>query len=76
MAACAKAGKVASVVSNNSADAVRAYLSDLGHLDSVAPVIGRAFARPDLMKPNPAPLLSALTELDSPADRVVLIGTR
>jgi len=62
------------VVSNNSAGAIEAYLATHDLAGCAGPVIGRAYADPSQMKPNPAPILDAVQALGaSPAD-CVLIG--
>ena len=63
-----------SVVSNNSADAVSEYLAAHRLAGYVSPVIGRAYADPARMKPNPEPILQAVRAIGEPADRCVLIG--
>ena len=71
---CAESGRKVGFVSNNSADAIERYLqaNDLARHTSV--VVGRAYANPTLMKPNPVPVQRALTALSlQPAD-VLLIG--
>ena len=69
-----EAGKSIAIVSNNSAGAIYAYLSRQRLTRYKLPVSGRAYARPDLMKPNPEPILVAAKLANaSPAD-CVLIG--
>ena len=69
-----EAGKSIAVVSNNSAGAIQAYLSRQRLTRYKLPISGRAFARPDLMKPSPEPILAAAKLANaSPAD-CVLIG--
>jgi HAD superfamily hydrolase (TIGR01509 family) len=72
--AAREAGKGLAIVSNNSAGAVASYLARY-RLDIYGfPVTGRTFARPDLMKPNPEPILRAAKSVGvAPAD-CVLIG--
>jgi HAD superfamily hydrolase (TIGR01549 family) len=48
------------VVSNNSTEAIEAYLAAHDLSTSVAGIVGRAIARPDLMKPHPWSLTMAL----------------
>lgn len=67
-------GRRVAVVSNNSAPAVTAYLTAHRLNRYVHPIIGRTYAAPDQMKPNPAPLLAAADELDSKPRDCVLIG--
>lgn len=62
------------IVSNNSAPAILKYLERHQLDDYVLGIVGRAFAEPDLMKPNPAPILRAVRSFGvAPAD-CVLIG--
>jgi HAD superfamily hydrolase (TIGR01509 family) len=68
------AGLPVAVVSNNSAAAVDAYLSMHGLSQHVSVVIGRPYGRPDLMKPNPAPILDAVHALGASPAASVLIG--
>ncbi|MDG4828394.1 HAD-IA family hydrolase [Solwaraspora sp. WMMD1047] len=67
-------GRRVAIVSNNSAEAVRAYL--LAHrLDGyLHPIIGRAYADPAQMKPNPAPVLAAVAELHADPGTCLMIG--
>ncbi|WP_422773114.1 HAD family hydrolase [Plantactinospora sp. WMMC1484] len=67
-------GRRVAVVSNNSADAVHAYLTGRRLTSYVHPVIGRAHANPDRMKPNPAPVLDAVRELHADPRDCVLVG--
>ena len=62
------------VVSNNSAGAVTAYLTAHRLTGHVAPVIGRAYAEPERMKPNPEPISRAVRMLDVSPARCVLVG--
>ncbi|WP_166381549.1 HAD hydrolase-like protein [Catellatospora methionotrophica] len=41
---------------------------------AVGPIVGRARARPDLMKPHPWSVMSALDKLGEPASAAVLVG--
>ncbi|WBB78616.1 HAD family phosphatase [Micromonospora sp. WMMD882] len=72
--AARQAGVPVAVVSNNSAGAVKAYLTSHRLAAYVSPVIGRAYADPDRMKPNPEPILQAVRALNNAASRCVLIG--
>jgi phosphoglycolate phosphatase-like HAD superfamily hydrolase len=38
------------------------------------PIVGRAYAQPELMKPDPHPIRLALDELGVPAEAVLLVG--
>jgi beta-phosphoglucomutase-like phosphatase (HAD superfamily) len=61
------------VVSNNSEEAINAYLSTHGLDQYVAVVIGRPYAQPDRMKPSPESLLRAATALGvAPADGIFI----
>lgn len=74
IAACHESGRPIVIVSNNDADAIGDYL-DRHHLTHyIQDVVGRAYARPDLMKPHPAPVDTALDILQAPAHAAVLIG--
>ncbi|MBC9002142.1 HAD family hydrolase [Micromonospora aurantiaca (nom. illeg.)] len=72
--AARQAGMPVAAVSNNSAGAVTAYLTAHRLAEHVSPVVGRAYAEPDRMKPNPEPILQAVRSLGEPAARCVLIG--
>lgn len=72
--AARQAGLPIAVVSNNSAGAVTAYLVRQRLDGHVAHVIGRAYAEPTRMKPNPDPILRAAEALAVPPGRSVLIG--
>lgn len=71
---CLSRGLPVGIVSNNSADAVRAFLKAHGLSGAVAPVVGRAYRHPDLMKPNTWPIRTALTMAGKPAQSAVFIG--
>jgi HAD superfamily hydrolase (TIGR01549 family) len=62
------------VVSNNWAGAVTAYLSARRLASYMSPVVGRAYAEPGRMKPNPEPILHAVRALGLSPDRTVLVG--
>ncbi|NBE82166.1 HAD family hydrolase [Micromonospora rubida] len=62
------------VVSNNSAGAVSAYLTAHRLAAYVSLVVGRAYALPDRMKPNPEPILQAMRTVGEPPSRCVLVG--
>jgi beta-phosphoglucomutase-like phosphatase (HAD superfamily) len=40
----------------------------------VSPVVGRAYAEPNRMKPNPEPIWQAVRAIGKPAMRCVLVG--
>lgn len=71
--ACLSRGTRAGIVSNNSADAIKVFL-DEHRVTGAAPVIGRAFRRPGLMKPDPWPIRTALTIAGVPARSTVYVG--
>jgi HAD superfamily hydrolase (TIGR01509 family) len=68
------AGRPVAIVSNNAADAVRTYLDAHRLSRYVHPVVGRTYGEPSLMKPNPAPIVAAVAELDADPSECVLIG--
>ncbi|MEU4159546.1 HAD family hydrolase [Actinoplanes sp. NPDC026670] len=72
--AARQAGLPVAIVSNNSAGAVSAYLAAHRLSAYVSPVVGRAYADPGQMKPNPAPILRAVQAVGVPATRCVLVG--
>ncbi|MFF4879718.1 HAD family hydrolase [Micromonospora sp. NPDC000668] len=72
--AARQAGMSVAVVSNNSAGAVNAYLAAHRLAVYISPVVGRAYADPVRMKPNPEPILQAARVVHEPAHRCVLIG--
>ncbi|MFG3576765.1 HAD family hydrolase [Micromonospora chersina] len=72
--AARQAGLPVAVVSNNSAGAVTAYLAAHRLAGYVSPVVGRAYAEPARMKPDPEPILQAVRALGEPPGRCVLIG--
>ncbi|GEL25052.1 hydrolase [Pseudonocardia sulfidoxydans NBRC 16205] len=74
VSALVAAGRTITIVSNNSADAVRAYLKRAGLTGLVAGVAGRVPRRPDLMKPHPHLLREAMTALATTAAECVMIG--
>ncbi len=67
-------GRPVAVVSNNSAVAIAAYLAAHRLAGHVASVVGRAYADPARMKPNPEPILSAARALASDPGDCILIG--
>ena len=65
MRACSESGRSLAVVSNNSARAVRTYVSQHGLVDLVdGHIVGRRHGRPELMKPHPAPIHDAVRSLN------------
>lgn len=71
---CADLARPVVVVSNNSRQAVEEHLHRHGLAALVRTVVGRAFARPELMKPHPYPVERALAALGETASRCVLVG--
>lgn len=69
-----QAGRPVAIVSNNSATAVQWYLNDHRLSRYVRPVVGRAHADPERMKPNPEPILCAVNALRVKPTVCVLIG--
>ena len=72
--AARQAGLSVAVVSNNSAEAVSAYLENHRLSECISPVVGRAYAEPTLMKPNPHPILRAIQALGKTPSQCLLIG--
>lgn len=72
--AARQAGLAVAVVSNNSAEAVSAYLAAHRLAGHVLPVVGRAYAEPSRMKPHPEPILQAVRALGMAPGRCVLVG--
>ncbi|MFI7427320.1 HAD family hydrolase [Micromonospora sp. NPDC049836] len=72
--AARQAGLPVAVVSNNSAGAVSAYLAAHRLAVHVSPIVGRAYAAPERMKPNPEPIRQAAHAVGEPPARCVLIG--
>ncbi|MCF3960385.1 HAD family hydrolase [Streptomyces fuscigenes] len=68
------AGQRVGVVSNNSAECVRAFLARHDLSEYVEEIIGRPQERPDLMKPHPHSLIRAAELFGVPASSCVLIG--
>ena len=71
---CIRLGRQVGIVSNNSERAIRAFLAAHELSDSGFLVVGRAYGRPDLMKPSPWGLRRSLAELAASAERSVFIG--
>jgi HAD superfamily hydrolase (TIGR01509 family) len=69
-----EAGRPVAIVSNNAAEAVRTYLAAHRLSRYVHPVVGRPYADPSRMKPDPAPILTAVEELDADPAECVLVG--
>ncbi|WP_091425927.1 HAD family hydrolase [Micromonospora tulbaghiae] len=72
--AARQAGLPVAVVSNNSASAITSYLTAHRLAGYVSPVVGRAYAEPARMKPNPEPVMKAVRALGKAPNRCVLVG--
>lgn len=71
---CTSSNKRVAVVSNNSGEAVTAFLTRRSLDSLVTSIVGRVRERPRLMKPAPHLVERALRELDADAAEAVLIG--
>ncbi|GID95218.1 hydrolase [Amorphoplanes digitatis] len=67
-------GLAVAIVSNNSGRAVSAYLAAHGLADQVVRVVGRLYARPELMKPEPGMVLDAVRAVGGEPRACVLVG--
>ncbi|RKT16582.1 HAD superfamily hydrolase (TIGR01509 family)/HAD superfamily hydrolase (TIGR01549 family) [Streptomyces sp. 1114.5] len=72
--ACARSGRLVSVVSNNAGAAIETYLTEHGLSGYVAGVFGRAPGDPSSMKPNPRLLLEAMEAAGTKPEHCVFIG--
>jgi phosphoglycolate phosphatase len=72
--ACRAAGLPVIIVSNNSAEAIDAFLTRHGLATMITGVVARVPGRPELMKPDPDPVRRALVHLGREASDCVLIG--
>ncbi|MET8261772.1 Imm21 family immunity protein [Micromonospora sp. NPDC005205] len=71
--ACLATGRSLAIVSNNSAAAIGAYLGRRDRARYFAAVVGRG-EHPDLLKPDPTPVVRALRALKVAPDAAVLVG--
>jgi HAD superfamily hydrolase (TIGR01509 family) len=73
--ACLASGRQAAIVSNNAPAAVNAYLARRG-ITELPPgrVIGRRYANPDRLKPDPDPVRAALAEVAVQPSDAVMVG--
>ncbi len=69
-----QAGRPVAIVSNNSAPAITEYLTAHRLASYVEPVVGRAYAQPERMKPSPDPILHAVGALGAEPRACVLVG--
>jgi phosphoglycolate phosphatase len=74
LSACAETRRGVVIVSNNAATAVEVFLDLHGLRDKVGLILGRPFARPHLMKPNPAQAIEALNALTGRPDQCCMVG--
>lgn len=74
MRAALEVGKRVGVLSNNSPKAIGRFLLSIGLMIDVTPVVGRAYGRPELMKPHRYPLQQALMSARVRPDDVIFIG--
>ncbi|MFF1836805.1 HAD family hydrolase [Streptomyces sp. NPDC058231] len=72
--ACVETGRSVWIISNNSGDAIRAYLADRGLDGAIAGVFGRVPGDPTSMKPNPRLLLDALAAASAAPYECIFIG--
>ncbi|MFJ9607031.1 HAD family hydrolase [Kitasatospora sp. NPDC101176] len=72
--ACARSGRLVSVVSNNAGAAIGAYLAEHGLSDYVAGVFGRVPGDPSSMKPSPRLLLEAMEAAGTRSEHCIFIG--
>jgi len=72
--ACQNSGRSVSVVSNNSARAVHAYLARHGLDDRISLVIARTSHDPALLKPTPHLITQAVAALDAEPGEYTLVG--
>jgi HAD superfamily hydrolase (TIGR01509 family) len=68
------AGLPVAIVSNNSGQAVSAYLAAHDLTEHVSRVFGRPYAQPELMKPNPRMVHDAVQAVGGIPEACVLIG--
>jgi len=67
-------GRRIAIVSNNSAEAIRAHLTARRLNSYIGAIVGRAYGDPDLMKPSPLPVLIALKELNAGPKECAMVG--
>jgi HAD superfamily hydrolase (TIGR01549 family) len=72
--ACRKSGRRIGVVSNNSTEAVTAYLRARDMYSAVDVVVGRSGTHPELLKPSPHLVKQAVTALDAVPSWCLLVG--
>jgi HAD superfamily hydrolase (TIGR01509 family) len=67
-------GRRVAILSNNSADAISAYLARHELTNAVELTVGRPFGQPELMKPHPYPASDLLAKLAVAGPKCVLVG--
>ena len=72
--ACQNSGRTVSIVSNNSARAVHAYLARHGLDDRINLVVARTSHDPALLKPSPHLITQAVEALDAEPAECTLVG--
>ena len=72
--ACRQTGRPVAVVSNNSREAVEAYLKRRRFIEHVRCVAGRTEPQPSLLKPSPHLVLEAVYALGADPGASVLVG--
>jgi len=72
--ACQNSGRSVTVVSNNSARTVHAYLTRHGLNDRIGLVIARTSANPALLKPSPHLITQAVDALNAESGECTLVG--
>jgi beta-phosphoglucomutase-like phosphatase (HAD superfamily) len=72
--ACQNSGRSVSIVSNNSARAVHAYLARHGLDDRINLVVARTSHDPALLKPSPHLIIQAVEALDAEPGECTLVG--
>ena len=72
--ACRKSGRTVTIVSNNSGQAVRAYLARHALTGPINSVIARTSSDPGLLKPSPYPLNLAIAANNARPAECTLVG--
>jgi phosphoglycolate phosphatase-like HAD superfamily hydrolase len=71
---CIASGRLAAVVSNNTAEAAIEYLTIHGLLEYVHAVVGRTYGAPHRMKPSAEPIERALEALSAKPSASAMVG--
>ncbi|HEX6075320.1 MAG TPA: HAD family phosphatase, partial [Micromonosporaceae bacterium] len=72
--AAARGGRNVAIVSNNSTPAIEAYLKAHHLFRYVDSIIGRPYAEPERMKPNPELLMTAARTLGHTVEQCLFVG--